>query len=132
MPAVMATLDFSHFRAVSDNGIIQGTIVVLGGDAMLEDPRPVPPPVLASAQVEAPSPEAPPAGEAVLPPPTAAQVRAADDVFTAPPQRDPAATLLGVLTSAMLLRDLAVDNFSRSAENKREKQNRDESSEPPR
>jgi hypothetical protein len=63
-----------------------------------------------------------PAGEAVLPHPTAEQVRAADDVFAAPSQRDPAVTLLGVLTSAMLLRDVAVDTFSKSAEEKRREQ----------
>jgi hypothetical protein len=86
---------------------------------MLEDPRPPAPPLVVAAQATTPSPETPPSGEAVLPPPTAEQVRAADDVFTAPSQRDPAATLLGVLTSVMLLRDVAVDSFGTSAEDKR-------------
>ena len=47
-----------------------------------------------------------------MPAPTAEQARAADQVFTAPTPRHPVATLLGVATSAMLLRDLAVDMFA--------------------
>ncbi len=85
---------------------------------MIDDPQSL----VSAAELSAAAPELPSAGEQALPPPTAAQARAVDDVFTAPPQRDPATTLLGVLTSVMLLRDLAVDNFSKSAEAKRAEQ----------
>jgi hypothetical protein len=54
-----------------------------------------------------------PAGESNIPTPTAEQQAIADRVFTDP---HPAATLLGVLTSAMLLRDVAIDTFVVSGE----------------
>lgn len=75
-----------------------------------EVPAVIPPAVTAEAAT--PAPELPPLGESTMPAPTAEQMRAADDVFTAPTQRHPAATLFGVVTSALLLRDLAVDTFA--------------------
>lgn len=75
------------------------------------------PPVTAAQKVD-PSPEQPP-GDSNLPAPTAEQQAVADRVFTDP---HPAATLLGVLTSAMLLRDVAVDTFDTSGEEDEEEE----------
>jgi hypothetical protein len=74
------------------------------------------------AVVEAvtPSPELPP-GEASVPAPTSEQAQAADHIFTTTSSHPhPAATLMGVLTSAMLLRDIAVDTFDTSGEEEEE------------
>jgi hypothetical protein len=70
-------------------------------------------PSVADTQASTPSQDLLPPGESNLPTPTAEQVSASDRVFTDP---HPAATLLGVLTSAMLLRDVAVDTFDTSGE----------------
>jgi hypothetical protein len=79
---------------------------------MIHDTAPVVPPLVAATNSVTPSPEPPPSPEATLPSPTAEQTQAVDGVFTTPPQRDAAATLFGVWTSAMLLRDVAVDTFT--------------------
>lgn len=71
------------------------------------------PPLVAATQAETPSPDVPPPGESTMPTPTTEQQAAADRVFTDP---HPAATLLGILSSAMLLRDVAVDTFTVSEE----------------
>jgi hypothetical protein len=70
-------------------------------------------PSVAETQAATPSQDLLPPGESNMPAPTAEQVSTADRVFTDP---HPAATLLGVLTSAMLLRDVAVDTFDTSGE----------------
>ena len=82
---------------------------------------------ITTAQVEVPSLELPP-GESVAAP-TAEQQSVADHVFTDP---HPAVTLIGVLSSAMMLRDVAVDTFDTSGEedDEEEKPKRDESAEP--
>jgi hypothetical protein len=67
---------------------------------------------ITTAQIEAPSTELPP-GESILAAPTAEQQAVADHVFTDP---HPAVTLLGVLSSAMMLRDVAVDTFDTSGD----------------
>ena len=77
------------------------------------------PPLVAATEAVTPSPELPPPGEAVLPAPTAEQAQTADRVFTAPSrQPDPLGTLLGVGMCAVLLRDMAVDIFDASDEDK--------------
>jgi hypothetical protein len=76
---------------------------------MTDDVPAVVPPVIAVQSVT-PSLQTP-SGEASFPTPTAEQQAVADRVFTDP---HPAATLLGVLTSAMLLRDVVVDTFTTS------------------
>ncbi len=78
---------------------------------MIDDVPAVIPPAVA-AEAVTPSPVCPPGDESAMPAPTAEQTRAADQVFTAPPPPHPAATLLGVVMSAILLRDLAVDTFA--------------------
>ncbi len=77
------------------------------------------PPLVAATQAETPSPDLPPPGESSMPAPTAEQQTVADRVFTDP---HPAATLLGILTSAMLLRDVAVDPFTISGEDEDEEE----------
>jgi hypothetical protein len=78
---------------------------------MIDDvPAIIPPAVAAEAVTTSPAHSLP--EESAMPAPTAEQARAADQVFTAPTPRHPVATLLGVATSAMLLRDLAVDMFA--------------------
>ena len=91
----------------------------------MADVSAVVPPLVAATQAETPSPDLPPPGESTMPAPTAEQQTAADRVFTDP---HPAATLLGILTSAMLLRDVAVDTFTVSEEEDKSevKLNRDE------
>jgi hypothetical protein len=82
---------------------------------------------ITTAQVEVASPELPP-GESG-PTPTAEQQSVADHVFTDP---HPAVTLIGVLSSAMMLRDVAVDTFDTSGDEdeEEEKPKRDENAEP--
>lgn len=71
---------------------------------------------IAAIEAETPSPDLP-AGESIMAAPTTEQAQAADRVFTAAPSHPhPVATLMGVLTSAMLLRDIAVDTFDTSGE----------------
>ncbi|SRR5579871_1813758 len=70
-------------------------------------------PSVAETQAATPSQDLPPPSESILPAPTHEQVATSDRVFT---DQHPAATLLGVLTSAMLLRDVAVDTFDTSGE----------------
>ncbi len=65
---------------------------------------------ITTEQADVLSPELPP-GDSNVPPPTAEQQSVADHVFTDP---HPAVTLFGVLTSAMMLRDIAVDTFDTS------------------
>ncbi len=81
---------------------------------MIDEVPSVVPPVVAVTQATTPSPELPP-GESTLPP-TDVQARTADRVFTAPTQPHPLVTLLGVCTSALILRDVAVDTFDTSEE----------------
>jgi hypothetical protein len=81
---------------------------------MIHEAPPPAPHLVAAAEASTPSPEPPPPAEATLPPPTVEQAQAADHVFTARPQRDPLATLVGVWASAVMLRDLAIDNFDTS------------------
>ncbi|MHB1422836.1 MAG: hypothetical protein ACYC3I_06520 [Gemmataceae bacterium] len=73
-------------------------------------------PHVAIVQATTPSPEVP-VGESEMAAPTAEQASAADRIFT---DTHPAATLLGVLTSAMLLRDVAIDTFDTSGEEEEE------------
>jgi hypothetical protein len=69
------------------------------------------------AAIEAVTPSPEPPGESSMPAPTSEQAQTADRVFTETPSHPhPAATLMGVLTSAMLLRDIAVDTFDTSDE----------------
>jgi hypothetical protein len=79
-------------------------------------------PHLAVVQAETPSPEVPP-GECDLPAPTAEQASTADRIFAAPHS---AVTLFGVLTCAIVLRDVAIDTFDTSGAEEEE----DEKSEP--
>jgi hypothetical protein len=72
-------------------------------------------PLAVTAETSSPAPELPPPGESV-PPPTDAQVQTADHVFTTREKHNPIVTLLGVYTSAMILRDVAVDTFDSSDE----------------
>lgn len=83
---------------------------------MIDNPSPLVPPLVAAAEAVQPSPEVPPPSEVTLPAPTAEQAQAADRVFSAATQPNHLATLLGVATSFMLLRDLAVDTFDTSGE----------------
>lgn len=70
-------------------------------------------PSVASNQTETPSADLPPTSDPSLHSPSAEQASLSDRVFTT---HDDAATLLGILTSAMLLRDVAVDTFDTSGE----------------
>jgi hypothetical protein len=70
--------------------------------------------LVAATEATTPSPEPPPPAESTLPPPTIEQTQAADHVFIAPPPRDPLASLAGVWASALVLRDLAIENFDTS------------------
>jgi len=81
---------------------------------MSDDVPAIVPPIcsITTAQVEASSAELPP-GESGVPTPSAEQQSVADHVFTDP---HPAVTLLGVWTSAMILRDVAIDTFDTSDE----------------
>jgi hypothetical protein len=82
---------------------------------MIDDvPSPVVP-VAVTAESSTPAPEAPPPGESV-PAPTEAQAQTADNVFASRVQHNPIVTLLGVYTSALILRDVAVDTFDSSEE----------------
>ncbi len=79
---------------------------------MSDDVPAIAPPIcsITTEQVQTPSAELPP-GESNVPTPTAEQQYVADHVFTDP---HPAVTLIGVLTSAMMLRDVAIDTFDTS------------------
>jgi hypothetical protein len=81
---------------------------------MTDDVPAIVPPIcsITTAQAEVLSPELPP-GDNSVPTPTAEQQTVADNVFTDP---HPAVTLFGVLTSAMMLRDVAIDTFDTSGE----------------
>jgi hypothetical protein len=87
---------------------------------MTDDVPAIVPPIcsITTAQVEVSSPELPP-GESGAPTPTAEQQSVADNVFTDP---HPAVTLIGVLTSAMMLRDVAIDTFDTSGEDEQEEE----------
>ncbi len=91
-----------------------------------------PPPashLVVATEAATPSPDPPPAAESTLLPPTVEQTQAADRVFTAPhPQRDPLASLAGVWASALVLRDLAIENFDTSGAD--EEDNRDDEKKP--
>lgn len=80
---------------------------------MIDEVPSVVPPIVAATEATTPSPELPPPGEST-PPPTDAQAQTADRVFTAPTRPHPLVTLLGVYTSALILRDVAVDTFDTS------------------
>lgn len=85
---------------------------------------------VAVIEATTPSPE-PPVGETGMPAPTSEQAQTADRILTSTPTHpDPAATLMGVLTSAMLLRDIAVDTFDTSEED--EEKHLDADKKPPR
>ena len=82
---------------------------------MIHEAPPPAPHLVAATEAATPSPDPPPAAESTLPPPTIEQAQAADRVFTAPsPKRDPLASLAGVWASALVLRDLAIENFDTS------------------
>lgn len=83
---------------------------------MIDEMSVVVPPLVAATQATTPSAEPPSLGEPTLAAPTAEQVQAADDVFASSTQSHPLATLLGVATSLVLLRDIAVDTFDTSGE----------------
>lgn len=83
-------------------------------------------PSVAVTQFTTPSSDLPPPVDSDIPAPTAEQASMSDRVFTAP---DPATTLLGVLTSAMLLRDVAVDTFDTSGEEEEIEEKREEDKE---
>lgn len=70
-------------------------------------------PSVSSNQTETPSAVLPPSSDLNTPTPTSEQAYISDRVFTTP---DDAAALFGILTSAMLLRDVAVDTFDTSGE----------------
>src|SRR5947207_2684956 len=75
---------------------------------MADDPLVTAPAVLPPAQfVAQAAAETPPDG--TLAPPTAEQVRAADQVFTQTKEQQDVTALLGVWTGAVLLHDLAAD-----------------------
>ncbi|HWG45243.1 MAG TPA: hypothetical protein VN688_20935 [Gemmataceae bacterium] len=92
---------------------------------MIEHPQPIISPLVVAAATITPAPDLSP-GETVQPLPTVDQAEAVDQVFTSTPVRHPAATLLGVLTSVALLRDVAVDTFDTSGEDKQAEQDADE------
>jgi hypothetical protein len=81
---------------------------------MVDDVSPIVPHVVA-VEASTPVPVLPP-GEASLPAPTAEQAQVADRVFTAPTAPHPIATMFGVATSLLLLRDVAVDTFDTSGD----------------
>jgi hypothetical protein len=82
---------------------------------MIDDVPAIVPP--AAAPAEAPLP-----GESTLPAPTAEQVASADRVFSDTATAHPLATLLGVVASAGLLRDVALDTFDTSGEDDEEEE----------
>lgn len=92
---------------------------------MIDDVSAVIPHAIA-VEIAAPSPALPPAGESTLAAPTSEQVQMADRVFAVSSQPHPAAALFGVLTSAYLLRDLAVDTFTTSDEEQETEKKPDE------
>jgi hypothetical protein len=94
---------------------------------MSDDVPAIAPPIctITTAQVEVPSLDLPP-GDSGLPTPTAEQQSVADHVFTDP---HPAVTLFGVLTSAMMLRDVAIDTFDTSEEDDEMEEKPDEDKE---
>lgn len=97
---------------------------------MTDEVPAVVPPTVADVYSAAPSPELPPPGESTLPAPTAEQAQTVDRIFTAPSQPHGAATFLGVLTSALLLRDVAVDTFDTSEEEDEAKKKPDKDTKP--
>jgi hypothetical protein len=92
---------------------------------MIYEAPPPAPHLVAATEATTPSPDPPPAAESTLPPPTVEQTRAADHVFTAHPPRDPLASLVGVWASALVLRDLAIENFDTSDAEEEPKKNED-------
>lgn len=54
----------------------------------------------------------PPSADATVPAPTPEEVRAADKVFVPAQESNTAANLFGIWTSLVLLRDLAIENFT--------------------
>jgi hypothetical protein len=71
------------------------------------------PPILTPAPIEALPPILPPAQEAPAPPPTQEQIRAAEALFAAKERESQqVAGLLGLWTSAMILKDLTTETFS--------------------
>jgi hypothetical protein len=90
----------------------------LGGVVMMDN-LPVVVPSVATTHTTTPSADLPPPVDSNIPAPTAEQAAVSDRVFTEP---HPATTLLGVLTSAMLLRDVAVDTFDTSGEEDEEEE----------
>ncbi len=89
---------------------------------MIDDPRLLIPPLVATAEAAAPSPELPPADETAQPLPTIEQAEAVDQVFTTAEPHHPMATLFGIATSIALLRDVAVDTFDTSGEEEERKE----------
>jgi len=92
---------------------LKNTHALMEGNVMIDDVPDMVPPLVAATRTVTPPPDSPPPGESNSPLPTIEQQAVADHVFTDP---HPAATLLGVLTSAMLLRDVVVDTFATSGE----------------
>ncbi|HTU22944.1 MAG TPA: hypothetical protein VMG10_33205 [Gemmataceae bacterium] len=88
---------------------------------MIDDPSLIVPHVVA-AEASTPAPEVS-SGEATLPAPTAEQAQTADRVFGASTEPNPICSMLGIATSFMLLRDVAVDTFDTSGEEEEEKAN---------
>ena len=90
---------------------------------MSDDVPAIAPPIctITTAQAEVLTPELPP-GDSNVPTPTAEQQSVADNVFTDP---HPAVTLFGVLTSAMMLRDVAIDTFDTSDDDDEEQEKLD-------
>lgn len=90
---------------------------------MSDDVPAIVPPIctITTAQVEMPSVELPP-GEIAMSTPTPEQQSVVDHVFT---DSHPAVMLLGVWTSAMILRDVAVDTFDTSGEHEEEEKEPD-------
>jgi hypothetical protein len=60
------------------------------------------------------------AAEAALPPPSAEQVRTADEVFTHSQEGRAVAGMLGLWTGALLLHDLAIEHFESRPEDEDE------------
>ena len=87
---------------------------------MSDDVPAIVPPIctITTAQAEVLSAELPP-GDDGVPTPTAEQQSVADHVLTDP---HPAVMLFGVLTSAMMLRDVAIDTFDTSGEDDEEEE----------
>lgn len=76
-------------------------------------------PHVAVAEVSTPVPESP-AGEATLPAPTVEQAQTVDRVFSTSNAPHPISSMLGIATSILLLRDVAVDTFDTSGDEEEE------------